>query len=59
MFLKKFCAKMDELKYKLCTVRNERFLTINLIMKKCRRCYNEKNDPKKSTLRKKHGSRCT
>src|SRR6266540_5201234 len=45
--LKKFHDKMDRLKYSLCPTYNKCFLSIVLVKGECRRCYSEKNSPKK------------
>ena len=46
--LQKFRDKMDELKYSLCPVCNESFPSIVILNEECcRRCYNEKEYPKK------------
>jgi hypothetical protein len=45
--LKNFRNKMDNIYYKLCNVCNERIPSLTLIREMCRRCYNEKNTPKK------------
>ncbi|CAG8456679.1 16504_t:CDS:2 [Cetraspora pellucida] len=45
--LRKFQTKMDKVKYMLCPICNESFLSIVLVMEECRRCYSEKTLPKK------------
>ena len=38
---------MNKLEYEICSVCNERFPSITLILGMCRRCYNDKNEIKK------------
>src|SRR3954454_17172915 len=45
--LKKFCNKVDKFKHTLCSVCNESFPFIVLVVGKCRHCYTEKASLKK------------
>ena len=49
--LQNFRNKMDNICYKLCTICNERIPSMTLIKKMCRRCYTEKIEPKKFSVR--------
>jgi hypothetical protein len=45
--IEKFRTTINKIEQKLCPTCNERFLSIKLVMEECRRCYNDKTDPKK------------
>ncbi|CAG8759849.1 25137_t:CDS:1, partial [Gigaspora margarita] len=48
--IKKFCSKIDKIKYMLCSICNECFLSIMLVKGECHHCYTEKNLPKKFSV---------
>ncbi|CAG8787331.1 26266_t:CDS:2, partial [Gigaspora rosea] len=45
--LKKFHNKVEKLKHSLCSIYNESFPSITLVVENCRHCYKEKTLPKK------------